>query len=419
MAALKRKIGVIIEQRMKDGAGHVDVTPLELERDKLSDQISTLVKENALMQQQWLQRQSELVAINKLAEQQHEETETVNAKLTVLSQKKFRVQREINGTEKEFVALQRSYAALQRDITKLDTLLSHNRTVEETMSARNVLMEKEFLRRLKEEELNSIRQQAEVAAVTEEKTRVLNAMVDAERQILQWEKKIQLAEEIKAAIVDPDGEGETASMKKEIHRMELRLVQLNRQREVMIQDMERAVERRGDIHVKASVASRTKDETTRVAVQQKLRDLQSKAKAAQADAKNAEAETARLAEALELKKEDLAAVEEQLQSIEDHAEDLDREYETKRTDRDRNAAEIYYYQQLHKHVEKHREKGKPLSKTPEQLDGSIKEQQQTLQNLNNIAEYLWNYNPALQDALEPIRQSISTRLAGGPDATKI
>ena len=50
--------------------------------------------------------------------------------------------------------------------------------------------------------------QADIETKIDEKNRLLQDVLDAERAILQWEKKIQLAEEIREAIVDPDGEGE-------------------------------------------------------------------------------------------------------------------------------------------------------------------------------------------------------------------
>lgn len=46
--------------------------------------------------------------------------------------------------------------------------------------------------KLKEEEMLSIKKQAELEELEEDRTRQLNAIMDAERQILQWEKKIQL-----------------------------------------------------------------------------------------------------------------------------------------------------------------------------------------------------------------------------------
>lgn len=59
-----------------------------------------------------------------------------------------------------------------------------------------------------------------------------------------WEKKIQIAREMKEAVDSDVGQAEIRAMKAEIHRMHVRHDQLMRQQEKMIQDMEKAVYRR-------------------------------------------------------------------------------------------------------------------------------------------------------------------------------
>jgi chromosome segregation ATPase len=412
MSITHRKIAEILDIRTRDGAGKSDVTPQEIERDKMQEAIQDTVKGNAAKQQLWLQRQSELVRINKVGNQQEEETESVNSKYAVLSQKKYRIAREIETNEKELVALQRNFASLQRDVVKLDTLISENRGVQESLANSNVLMETEFLRKLKDEELASIKTQTLVEETLDEKKNLLNEVVDCERQVLLWEKKIQLAEEIKAAIVDPDGEGESAAMKKEIHRMELRLVQLNRQRELLIQEMERAVERRGDINMRAKVASRSNDDSTRTAVQKQLRDLQAKVKQGTRDANAADADVKALGEEAEATSVAVQEREMVLQDMDDTLQDLSRAYESKRSGRDTSSSDIIYYQQLYKHISSIREKGKTMRKTPEQYRVDVDVKTKELQSLNNITEYLAENNPSLRSALAPIQQVISTRLSG-------
>ena len=61
-----------------------------------------------------------------------------------------------------------------------------------------------------------------------EKGDVLKEVVEAERQILLWERKIQLEKEMQEE-VDPEyGANEIGQMRKEIHRMELMYDQLRK-----------------------------------------------------------------------------------------------------------------------------------------------------------------------------------------------
>ena len=67
--------------------------------------------------------------------------------------------------------------------------------------------------------------------------------MEAERQIMLWEKKTQLARETKAAVDSEVGQGEIRAMNAEIHRMQVRYSQLMKQQEKMIQEMEKSVSR--------------------------------------------------------------------------------------------------------------------------------------------------------------------------------
>ena len=84
---------------------------------------------------------------------------------------------------------------------------------------------------------------AQLEEVKETKERLLNSLVEAERQIMLWDKKMQLAKETKAAVDSEVGQGEIRAMKAEIHRMQVRYTQLMKQQEKMVQEMEKSVSR--------------------------------------------------------------------------------------------------------------------------------------------------------------------------------
>merc|ERR1712036_68312 len=75
-------------------------------------------------------------------------------------------------------------------------------------------------------------------------------IVEAERQVMLWERKIHLEREMQEALDPSVGQVESTAMKKEIHRMELRLDQLKRRQEQMIMEMERAIYKRDAIQMK-------------------------------------------------------------------------------------------------------------------------------------------------------------------------
>ncbi len=84
-------------------------------------------------------------------------------------------------------------------------------------------------------------------AIRAEKESLLRELVEAERQIMAWEKKTQLAIEARQAVDKEIGQGEIKAMKKEIHRMEVRVGALKQLQEKLIGEMEKAVSRRETI----------------------------------------------------------------------------------------------------------------------------------------------------------------------------
>jgi chromosome segregation ATPase len=129
---------------------------------------------------------------------------------------------EIDRQNKEMSDVQRNIRSLQNDMTKLNQLITKSRGQQELLEQGNSLMESDFIHTLKEAELDCIQLQTEVSQLKEEKERGKNGLLEAERQILLWERKIQLAKEMRAAVDSEAGQGEIKGMKAEIHRMEVR-----------------------------------------------------------------------------------------------------------------------------------------------------------------------------------------------------
>merc|ERR1719160_703833 len=92
----------------------------------------------------------------------------------------------------------------------------------------------EFVRKLKEIEQNCLETENEVDTIKLEKDAMMEEIVEAERQVMLWERKIHLEKEMQEALDPSVGQAETTAMKKEIHRMELRYEQLKRRQDQVI-----------------------------------------------------------------------------------------------------------------------------------------------------------------------------------------
>ena len=87
----------------------------------------------------------------------------------------------------------------------------------------------------------------------------LAEVVEAERQIMLWERKIILEKEMQEVLDPTVGQDVVGEMKKEIHRMELRHGELMKLQEKLMGDLEKALNKREVVAVKGrATQARTK-----------------------------------------------------------------------------------------------------------------------------------------------------------------
>lgn len=88
----------------------------------------------------------------------------------------------------------------------------------------------------------------------EEKAELLQEIIESERQILLWERKIKLERDMQKQLQDDKTKEEENAvipeLKKKIHQMELSLEELRKEQEKKIHLMERSIYKREAIQVK-------------------------------------------------------------------------------------------------------------------------------------------------------------------------
>eukprot|EP00038_Savillea_parva_P031108 m.82876 g.82876 ORF g.82876 m.82876 type:complete len:927 (+) comp9501_c0_seq1:89-2869(+) len=409
---LQRKIDNIMERRAKEGAGRAEISPMELERDSTRAAIATTAAENAQLQQQWLQSQHEYVMLMKEMAQHSEEIEELKTRNSVLLRKKLRLTRDVEANQLELRRAKNKYSLMQNDIVKLNALINKNKVTADSLESGTELMEVDFLRMLKDEELNSIKLQEDIETITEERARLDQDLVESEREILLWEKKIQLAEEMKATLKGEDEAGaELLAMKAEIHRMELRSAQLDRQKENLIQEMEKSVDRRGEIEIRSRASLQNKSNATVSKLKKQILDLRKRVNQTQRDAQRAEEQ----ANTTELETDELRKACEDARREHQETQDaiVDAEHKVAVARRQRHISQeaITRDQQLYKHLSHARSRSKVFRRSAEDYDKAIQEQVDTLNGLNNAAGFIANECPEYAPLFEPVGEDISRRLA--------
>ncbi|XP_038570330.1 coiled-coil domain-containing protein 40 isoform X2 [Micropterus salmoides] len=260
--------------------GHEDLSPLHIKVEELMAETEELASNIKSDQQLWMQRQGTLLGLTQEIEANSKNMLKLQTEYTGIQQKKIRLESQIEVEHREELELEKNAKILRGDLQKLNTLLSKNGQLSLVLEQQNALMETDFLHRLKEAERESIEMQIKQEKTQEEKERLLNSLVEAERQIMLWEKKTQLVKETRLAVDSEVGQGDIQIMKAEIHRMEVRLNQLMKQQERLLRESEATVARRETIvlrreaMVHGSHKQATKGELNRITqgLQRKIQD---------------------------------------------------------------------------------------------------------------------------------------------------
>ncbi|NXK24288.1 CCD40 protein, partial [Arenaria interpres] len=391
--------------------GGQELGPLEIEINKLTKQIEECNSEVMTLQKYWLNQQKELVKLTQEREEQLASLDMLKKQITIMQQKKVRTENEIQQETKERKDIERHMRNMSNDLIKLNVLINKNNSSFEELQHGNVITENEFVRSLKAAEKESVEMQERHSQLTEEKERLLNSLVEAEHQIMLWEKKIQLTKEMRAAVESLSGRSEIQAMKTEIHRMQVRYGQLMKQQEKMIRDMEASVSHRETIALRGEGQKTDKKRITKGEFHRKKEELRKKIGETQ---KNAQDCTKTILE-LESTQASLSASfsekQQELCRLQAEAHGLDSDAESLRNKKRWNLLEIVAYQTRQKHLQALREgKYAPLCRTEQAWSKEQQKLWDRLRTINTIIHQIQQEHPQHQGPLQWLSQCLESRL---------
>ncbi|KAJ0033401.1 hypothetical protein NQD34_000508 [Periophthalmus magnuspinnatus] len=227
--------------------GTEDLSPMQIKADAMKAQIEELETNKNRDHRLWIQKQVTLVGLTQELEKTSKNILQLETEYTCLQQERVRIENLIEGEHRDEQNMQKNTRVLRRDLTRLNTFLSKNIQLSQTLEQDNALMQTDFTKILQNEELESIKMRMKWEKTAEEKERLFNCLVEAERQIMLWEKKIQIVKETYSAVQGEEEQADIQRLKAEIHRMEVRLTQLMKERERLLRESEATVARRETI----------------------------------------------------------------------------------------------------------------------------------------------------------------------------
>ncbi len=249
------------EKMVESAGGEENLGPLENTIKNLNKEIENVTNECKELEREWLKRQTEMVTMSAECDALSEKNNEQQARVTVLSQQQIRLTKDLRELKLNLKVARNLNNDYQKDISKLNALISQNHDQETELQAQNFIIEMDCLEELKTSEKECISLQATINEVRNSKAKLLDEIVEMERQAMLWEKKIQLDKETKQALDPSVGVAENESMEKEIHRMALRLDGLKREQERLSIEMENAILKRSTIATRYSNSASSQGNT--------------------------------------------------------------------------------------------------------------------------------------------------------------
>ncbi|XP_028912869.1 coiled-coil domain-containing protein 40 isoform X2 [Ornithorhynchus anatinus] len=339
-----KKVEAIISQ-----LGGEELGPLEIEIRRLTKQMEEYSSEVVALQMSWLRLQNELVKVTREREDQLGVVDLFKKQITILEQKKLRTEKKIDQEKAERKDIEHHTRSLCTAMKKLNLLICQNSSSSEELQQGNTITENEFVRSLKVSEREALEMQEKLGQRQEEKEQLLNNLVEVEQQIMLWEKKIQLAKEMRAMVDSDTGQGEIRAMKTEIHRMQVRHAQLMKKQEKMIRDTEVAVSLRETILIRAESQKKiNKKQLTRSDFHHKQMELRRKIKETQKNAEECNRTLVELEKAQESLKGIILAGQQELSSLQADSDILEADIDGFLDQKRQNLSEIVTLQRRQK-----------------------------------------------------------------------
>eukprot|EP01012_Entosiphon_sulcatum_P006174 TRINITY_DN1288_c0_g1_i1.p2 TRINITY_DN1288_c0_g1~~TRINITY_DN1288_c0_g1_i1.p2 ORF type:complete len:881 (+),score=378.54 TRINITY_DN1288_c0_g1_i1:94-2736(+) len=253
------------QQGLESGEG---VGPLEATINNLSKAITQKSNENDQLQRDWIKAQTELVNTKNQTSKLNDAIMELTSQATILQQKKARLLAAGSQQGQEIGQLEREMQAMHLQQKKLNALISQNSQKQEQVANDNFIMEGDLIKRLRERRQEAVELETKVQDLRDEKQRLMREMLEAEQQVMFWEKKIQIAKETEMALDPNVGKEEINRMKQEIYVMEQRLANLKREQKRKIDEMTKAVDQRDILREKGkAVQANAKSGATKASLQ--------------------------------------------------------------------------------------------------------------------------------------------------------
>ena len=249
MEHLNKIYSELMKNRKNDDEGE-----FEIAINKLQKKIKNLRKEIRIKESDWLMKKQNLIKKENILNDLTEELIDKRSKKLTLDRKKMKLNEKYNIHEKEIKEIEYSIKQLRdNEMNKFTKLYEKNININENLEKQIFDINIKFKEKLTNLENESVKLEMEIEVMNEEKVDLLSQIMEAERQISLWEKKIELQDQLQKIIKPENGKKEIDEMKNYINKQKLIYNKLVNEQENIIKNMEKNIQRRDFLKVKYPV----------------------------------------------------------------------------------------------------------------------------------------------------------------------
>ncbi|ESL10458.1 hypothetical protein TRSC58_01809 [Trypanosoma rangeli SC58] len=235
--------------------------------------------------------------------------------------------------------------------------------------------------------------------------------MNCERDILFWERKIQIAKETEMALDPTVGRAEVEKMRKEIGIMGKRMNELQREQRFLIDEMQRSIDHREIIRTKGqaiqTATKKNKRGATRLDVDKEstrmFRELNEKRQEAQLKEKLIRDSLA----AIEKKTNEVETTQREVENLDEQIAELQAQLTSTQKESDQLEDEKRIKNTTLQRLRDAEKGAYKLSVSPEELNKEVTQLEEKRQALMEIMEDLTNRYPELAEDLSDIVSTLS------------
>lgn len=229
---------------------HLVTSPQEIRLSQLTKQMEETQESIKKLQLFWLREQKNLLVVSKDRQEQIYNINMLKKQSLMLEQKNLRIRDEIEAYKKAAEKVLHNINNLQNRSTVLSEVLFKKRHQKINLDRNNVLLQSEYDTKLRDSELACLQVEADISDMEEDKVNLSKQIIEVNRELLEWEKKLQLVKETINSVKEERGEGgEVGNMRQEIHKMEVIYGQLKKAQEKLVKDLDHCIGRRDSIYM--------------------------------------------------------------------------------------------------------------------------------------------------------------------------